>query len=86
MLRAAGMRFEVKATNIPEPHGVDVIGIVLRVVQVDVEVRCLNPVIMRVAAVDTARPCDIDIPASLVYLSHPAIGQLLVHVASPFQG
>src|SRR6516165_6276101 len=56
------------------PNRVDVVSVVLRVIQFDEEGRSLNAVIMWVAAVDTARPGEIDIPADTVDLRDPAFG------------
>jgi uncharacterized membrane protein len=50
------------------PHGVDVVGVVLRVVEFGEEVGCLNAVIMRIAVVEPARPREVDIPTGLVWL------------------
>ena len=66
------------------PDGMDVIGVVLSVVQFDKERRRLNPVIMRLALGDTARPSKVDIPAGFVDLLHSLFSQVLGHIAGVF--
>ena len=66
------------------PHGVDVVGVVLRVVELDQEVGRLNAVVMRVALIDTARPSEVDIPTRLVHLCDPSFRQVVRHIAGVF--
>ena len=53
------------------PNGVDVVGVVLRVVQLDQEQRGLNPVIVGIAPANSSRPGEVDIPSSFIDLRDP---------------
>ena len=63
------------------PHGMDVIGTILRVVKFNEKGGGLYAVIMWVPLVDAARPGEVDVPASLFDLPFALFRQLRWHIA-----
>ena len=57
------------------PNAMDVVGVVLCVVVFDQEGRALQPVVMRIVAIDAACPCEINLLHPLNHLPPPTLLQ-----------
>ena len=67
---------EIRAEPVPRivPDGVDVVGVVLRVVVLDEEAGSLNPVVMGLAAFDRAGPCERDLTEIGAFEARASLG------------
>jgi hypothetical protein len=63
------------------PHGMDVIGTILCVVELNEEGGGLYAVIMRVPLIDAARPGEVDVPTGFFDLPFALFRQLRWHIA-----
>src|SRR5712691_11155607 len=64
------------------PHGMDVVGVVLRVVELDQHGRSVDPVVMAVAQIDRPRPGEVQ-PLGARLADPPQLG--VGHVARMFR-
>src|SRR5262249_38459148 len=62
------------------PDAMDVVGLVLRVVVLNQERRRLNTIVVRIALLDAARPCEPDVLAGLPDQLFASRGHLVRHV------
>ena len=49
------------------PHGVDVVAVVDRVVELDEELRALDPVVVRLAALGSAGPAEVEVRQAVAF-------------------
>jgi len=66
------------------PNGVDVIGVVLCVIQTNQKERYQYAVTVRVVTIDSPRPCEIDIPSSLIDLGYSSFSEFVRNIAGIF--
>src|SRR5260370_1099561 len=66
------------------PHRMDVVGVVLRVVELDQKRGRLNAVVMPLAGLFAARPREVQVAGGLLDLLFPRLGDLVRHVGAIF--
>src|SRR5262249_18572994 len=66
------------------PYGVDVIGLILRVIKFNEEGKRLDAIIAWVATINATSPGEVDIPSCFIDLRYPASGEFVGHVVCVF--
>src|SRR5260370_17385982 len=66
------------------PHRMDVVGVVLRVVELDQKRGRLNAVVMPLAGLFAARPGKVQVASGFLDLFFPRLGDLVRHVGAIF--